>query len=218
MKPFAPANFFNPAINETEAYVPWQADGGSDRQGTDDTAVCDALLSHFRGDLVGRRIAIWSKELNSEDMSESTRSLRVAIERLIAAGASVAIHTSAAGSCAGVQFENVEYCDDKWQAVRNADALLVMSARDEYSGVEPGMLRWHLKEAVVVDCCNCLDRKWMAFGDFDFYTLEQLPIDVASNQSSSFPSSIVLTYESEPSVYSIVKTRSRCQTLRPQYA
>jgi UDP-glucose/GDP-mannose dehydrogenase family, UDP binding domain len=218
VKPFAPANFFNPAINETEAYVTWQADGGSDGQCTHDTAVCDALLSHFRGDLVGRRIAIWSKELNSATVSESTSNLQAAIERLIAAGASVAIHTSAAGSCDGVKVENVEYCDDKWQAVRNADALLVMSARDEYPGVEPGMLRWHLKEAVVIDCCNCLDREWMAFGDFDFYTLEQLPIDVANNQKSSFPSSIVVSYESEPSVYSIVKTRSRCQTLRPQFA
>jgi UDP-glucose/GDP-mannose dehydrogenase family, UDP binding domain len=218
VKPFATAKFSQPGIGKAHQSVASEVDVSSGGQNASDTAICEALFSHFRGDLVDRRIAIWSQEYVSANECESAIQMRNVIDRLRAAGAQVAVHAAAEPVDDGAGFGDVEYCEDKWQAVRNADALLVMSERDEYPGVEPGMLRWHLKEAVVIDSCNCLDRDWMAFGDFDFYTLELLTLDAACSQQSSFPSAVVVSDSAEAGVLSLVKTRRRCQTLRPQFA
>ncbi len=136
------------------------------------------VLDHFDGDLRGKRIAVWGLAFKAEtdDIRESP-SLTL-IDRLLEAGATVSVHDPQALQNAWEQLgAKVEYEQNKTAAIESADALVIMTDWEEYIGVEPGMLRWHMNDVVVFDGRNCLNQEWFSSGQCDYYCVGQRPLN-----------------------------------------
>ena len=135
------------------------------------------VLDHFDGNLRGKRIAVWGLAFKpgTDDIREAPA--LTLIERLLHAGASVAVHDPQALENAWHVFGGqIEYFENKSDAIYCADALVIMTDWDEYVGIEPGVLRWCMNDVVVFDGRNCLNREWFSFGACDYYCVGQDPI------------------------------------------
>lgn len=135
------------------------------------------VLQHFDDNLHGKKIAVWGAAFKpgTDDIRESpTISL---INSLLDAGAEVSVHDpEALQNLESIYQDRIGYHVKKYEAARDADALVVMTDWEEYKGVDPSNLRWHMNKAVVFDPRNCLNREWFALSNFDFYSTGQAPL------------------------------------------
>ena len=120
--------------------------------------VVDCLGSNLHGKL----IAVWGITSDTDENGEPTL-----IEALLKAGADVALHDPEATEGFRLSHDDhVEWLSNKWDAVQNADALVVASVREEYVNIDVGTLRWHLKEPLVLDVPNCMSRNELLDAQF----------------------------------------------------
>jgi UDPglucose 6-dehydrogenase len=117
----------------------------------------------FGGDLAGRRFAVWGLSFKPEtdDMREAP-SLEI-ITGLLERGAAVAVHDPEALDTARRFFgDRVEYSDTSYDALRGADALLVLTEWKQYRGVDFDRVRELLREPVIFDGRNLWNPARMA--------------------------------------------------------
>jgi UDPglucose 6-dehydrogenase len=112
-------------------------------------------------DLRGARIAVWGLAFkpNTDDMRESPS--LVAIEELLAAGASVVAHDPAAMTEAKHRLgDRVTFAPSAYDAVTDADALIVITDWNEYRHPDFDRIKQSLRRPVIVDGRNlyALDR------------------------------------------------------------
>lgn len=113
------------------------------------------LVSEF-GSLEGRSLAIWGVTFNGGEELDGSPALFV-MERLLAEGAVMHIHDPYGmnkvkqlwQSRRG--FEKVIWCEDKWNAVSGADALLILTDWQEYQEADLFRLKKSLKESLIFD-------------------------------------------------------------------
>lgn len=109
------------------------------------------------GSLEGAHIAVWGLtfKAGTDDLRESP-AIEV-IRHLIAGGASVTAHDPAvAGAIA--QLPTVEVVTDPLQAVRDADALVVLTEWPEFTDVDMVKVEELMSAPIVIDARNLLDR------------------------------------------------------------
>ncbi|MFB5083838.1 UDP-glucose dehydrogenase family protein [Symbiobacterium thermophilum] len=119
----------------------------------------------------GRRIAVWGLafKAGTDDVRESP-ALAI-VPALLAQGARVLAHDPqargnfaaalAAGQAQGLP-AGLELVDDPWEAIRGADALLVLTEWPEYAAAPPEEIRSALAGDLVVDARNLFDPASMA--------------------------------------------------------
>ena len=116
------------------------------------------LLKHFGGDLRGKRVALWGLAFKPEtdDMREATS--LVLIDLLLGAGASVKVYDPIAmGECRRRIGDGVEYAKDMYDAVVDADALLLVTEWKEFRVPSWEVVKRVMKGNVVVDGRNIYD-------------------------------------------------------------
>jgi UDPglucose 6-dehydrogenase len=127
---------------------------------------------HFGGDLSGRAFAVWGLAFKpgTDDMRESPSI--VLIEGLLQRGASVRAHDPAAlGSARRVFGARVELFEREYDALDDADALLVMTDWLEYRRPNFGHMKELMKSPVVFDARNLYDSARMRGHRFTYYPL-----------------------------------------------
>ncbi|MGH8492643.1 MAG: UDP-glucose dehydrogenase family protein [Moraxellaceae bacterium] len=117
----------------------------------------EKLNALFEGDLKGKTIAIWGLAFKpgTDDMREA--SSLVLIRKLLAAGARVRLHDPVAMDAtrkvlAGV--EGVQFFDDEYDALKGADALVLVTEWKQYRQPIFERIKQLLKTPVVVDGRN----------------------------------------------------------------
>ena len=116
------------------------------------------LLNHFGGDLSGKRVALWGLAFKPEtdDMREATS--LVLMDLLLGAGASVKVYDPIAmGECRRRIGDRVEYAKDMYDAVVDADALLLVTEWKEFRVPSWEVVKRVMKGNVVVDGRNIYD-------------------------------------------------------------
>jgi UDPglucose 6-dehydrogenase len=167
------------------------------------SVIPNKLFAHFRGDVAGKRIAVWGLAFKpgTDDIREAPA--LVLLDRLLAAGAEVVVHDpEAMDNVRAIYGDRLRYETNKWDAARKANALVVMTDWREYVGVDPGTLRWYLGDAVIFDGRNCLKRHELAYGDFLHYGIGQGPQ----------PDQVD---DSDPAIYAIKDYRPDSVVLQP---
>lgn len=120
----------------------------------------DKMLKHFEGNLNGKRIAIWGLAFKPEtdDMREAPS--LVLIEKIIGSGATVKVYDPIAmKECKRRIGDKVEYAKDMYDAVLDADALLIVTEWKEFRMPSWGVLRKTMKETAIFDGRNIYDGK-----------------------------------------------------------
>ncbi len=120
----------------------------------------DKLMRYFNGDIKGKQIAMWGLAFKPEtdDMREAPA--LVLIDKLIEAGAQVkAYDPIAMNECKRRIGDKISYASDMYDAVLDADALLMVTEWKEFRLPSWGVLKKTMKQAVVIDGRNIYDKQ-----------------------------------------------------------
>jgi len=128
----------------------------------------------YGSDLRGKHFALWGLAFkpNTDDMREAPS--LVIIRALVAAGATVRAYDPVAmkeaqhalGDLAGFAF-----CDDAYDAVAGADALLIVTEWQEFRSPDFDRLKATLKQPRIFDGRNLYDPQLLARLGFDYYAI-----------------------------------------------
>ncbi|GAA4024848.1 UDP-glucose/GDP-mannose dehydrogenase family protein [Actimicrobium antarcticum] len=138
------------------------------------------IVRRFGEDLSGRRFAIWGLAFkpNTDDMREA--SSRVLINELLQRGASVAVFDPVAmpearralaldfaGDAAAVS--RIHFCDSPNDALKDADALAIVTEWKAFRSPDFGLLKTLLKAPVIFDGRNLFEPEAMATAGFEYH-------------------------------------------------
>lgn len=129
----------------------------------------DKLMKYFNGDIKGKQIAMWGLAFKPEtdDMREAPA--LVLIDKLIEAGAQVkAYDPIAMNECKRRIGDRISYASDMYDAVLDADALLMVTEWKEFRLPSWGVLKKTMKQAVVIDGRNIYDKKELQEQGFSY--------------------------------------------------
>jgi UDPglucose 6-dehydrogenase len=127
---------------------------------------------HFGGELAGRTFALWglSFKPKTDDMREAPS--LVIIEKLVAEGARVKAYDPVAIKEAKRmigQNPSVEYSKDEYEALIDADALLVVTEWPEFRSPNFQVIGKLLKNKVIIDGRNIYDAQELCELGFSYY-------------------------------------------------
>jgi UDPglucose 6-dehydrogenase len=134
--------------------------------------VAEKLTAALGGSLKGKRIAIWGLafKANTDDMRES--SALTIIDDLIVAGATVIVHDPVALPEAKHRLgAKVQYAESGFDALRDADALAIVTDWNEYRHPDFERMRSLLRRPVIVDGRNLYSVERMKELGFDYYSI-----------------------------------------------
>lgn len=127
------------------------------------------LSKHFNNELNGKRIAIWGLAFKPEtdDMREATS--LVMIQKLIESGCKVRVYDPVAmDECKRRIGDVVEYATDMYDAVLNADALLLLTEWKQFRMPSWGVIKKSMNQAVLIDGRNIYDKQEVEEAGFSY--------------------------------------------------
>ena len=130
------------------------------------------ILEHFGGDLTGRHVAIWGLAFKprTDDMREAPSV--VLIERLLASGAKISTHDPEAMHEAKKIFgDRVTYHKVNYDALQDADALVVVTEWNEFRRPDFERMKKLLKSPVIFDGRNVYEPQQMEAMGFTYYSM-----------------------------------------------
>jgi UDPglucose 6-dehydrogenase len=132
--------------------------------------LAEKIVRHFAADLKGKKIALWG--LSFKPGTDDTREAPslVIIERLLEAGARVAVHDPVAHEPIRKQFEDrIEYAESNYDAAKGASALALVTEWHQFRRPNFKRLRDLLVEPVLFDGRNAWDPEEVRALGFTYY-------------------------------------------------
>lgn len=133
----------------------------------------DKLEKAYKGEnLQGKTIALWGLSFKPEtdDMRESTA--LVMIEHLLAAGCIVRVYDPVAmDECRRRIGDKVVYCRDKYDAVLDADALILLTEWKEFRLPTWLVIKKAMKRPLVIDGRNIFDSEELEENGFEYHCI-----------------------------------------------
>ncbi|MCP3894207.1 UDP-glucose/GDP-mannose dehydrogenase family protein [Bacteroides sp.] len=132
----------------------------------------DKLEKHFDGELSGKTIALWGLAFKPEtdDMREAPA--LVIIDKLLRAGCKVRVYDPAAiAECKRRIGNTVYYANDMYDAVLDADALLLITEWNEFRLPSWAVIKKTMNMPVVLDGRNIYDKKEMEEKGFVYHCI-----------------------------------------------
>lgn len=131
--------------------------------------VFEKLKKHFGGNLRGRTIAMWGLAFKAEtdDMREATS--LVSIQMLLDAGCIVRVFDPVAmNECRRRIGDSVVYATDMYDAVLDADALLLLTEWKQFRLPSWGVIHKSMNNPLVIDGRNIYDPEDMKASGFEY--------------------------------------------------
>lgn len=138
------------------------------------TVVFRKLSDYYKGELKGKTVAIWGLAFKPEtdDMREATS--LVTIKLLREAGCRVKVFDPVAiDECRRRVGDAVEYANDMYDAVLDADALLMLTEWKQFRMPSWGVIKKTMKEPVIIDGRNIYDSRELAEYGFKYTCIGQ---------------------------------------------
>lgn len=139
------------------------------------------VADFFGGSLEGRRIAVWGLAFkpNTDDVREAPS--HIIIRGLTDMGAEVsAFDPEAAETTRAILGDDLEYADDVYGAVRNADALIIATEWHEFRRPDFAKVKSLMKQPVIFDGRNVYEPARMAELGFDYFSIGRPHIPAVS--------------------------------------
>jgi UDPglucose 6-dehydrogenase len=132
---------------------------------------------HFGSNLKGRTFAVWGLAFKprTDDMREAPS--LVVIDELLSAGAKVQVHDPEALESARAIFgDRVSYHPTNYEALRGADALMILTEWNQFRHPNFQRIRTELKSPVIFDGRNLYDPALMKALEFKYYSVGRGPV------------------------------------------
>lgn len=136
------------------------------------TVLFHKLERFYKGELKGKTIALWGLAFKPEtdDMREATS--LVTIKLLLEAGCQVRVYDPVAvNECRRRVGDKLYYAKDMYDAVLNADALLMLTEWKQFRLPSWGVIKKSMKEPLVIDGRNIYDANDMKANGFQYYCI-----------------------------------------------
>ncbi|MCK4342793.1 MAG: UDP-glucose/GDP-mannose dehydrogenase family protein [Phycisphaerae bacterium] len=128
--------------------------------------------------LSGKRLAVWGLAFKPETDDVREAPALTIIEALLEAGAEVAVHDPRAMESARAIFgRRLEYHIDPYDALPNADALLIMTEWMEFRSPDFDRIRAALKQPLIFDGRNLYSIKTIARYGFEYHSMGRPPVE-----------------------------------------
>lgn len=130
------------------------------------------LNKHFKNQLKGKTIVLWglSFKPQTDDIREAPS--LVMIRELLGAGAKVRAHDPIANMMVEPLFRGkVEFYENSYDALKDADALLVVTEWNEFRRPDFSKMKKLMKKPVILDGRNIYDPKEMKDKGFIYYSI-----------------------------------------------
>lgn len=127
------------------------------------------LSRYFKGNLSGKKIAVWglSFKPNTDDMREAPSV--VIIQHILKAGGSVhAYDPVATHEAKRILGDSITYCNDQYETLNNADALLVVTEWREFRIPNFEIIKKLMKQLVIFDGRNIFEHSDIIEHGFDY--------------------------------------------------
>ena len=125
----------------------------------------DKIKQKFSDNLIGKRFAVWGLSFKPDTDDMRAAPAVTLIRALVAAGAEVAAYDPKAMEEAKMHWlsdvSGVFYADSKYEAVKGADALVLVTEWKEFRQPDFDEIIKLLKQPVIFDGRNQYDKKWM---------------------------------------------------------
>lgn len=134
--------------------------------------VFDKLKKHFGGDLKGKTVAVWGLAFKPEtdDMREATS--LVTIQLLLDAGCHVRVFDPVAvDECRRRIGDKVEYAKDMYDAVLDADAMLLLTEWKQFRLPSWGVMKKTMRNPLVIDGRNIYDAEELEEYGFEYHCI-----------------------------------------------
>ncbi len=134
--------------------------------------VFNKLKKYYQGELQGKTIAVWGLAFKPEtdDMREATS--LVTISQLLEAGCRVRVFDPAAmDECRRRLGDKVEYAKDMYDAVLDADAMLLLTEWKQFRLPSWGVMKKTMRHALVIDGRNIYDQEELAEYGFEYHCI-----------------------------------------------
>jgi len=132
--------------------------------------IVSKLLNYFNSNLAGKRIAMWglSFKPNTDDMREAPA--LVIIDLLLNAGAQVIAYDPVAMEESHRKIgDAIKYAESQYDAVLDADALLVITEWNEFRSLNYPMLKKLMKNYAIFDGRNIYEPSEVRDNGFDYF-------------------------------------------------
>lgn len=132
----------------------------------------DKLIKAFAGDLEGKTIALWGLAFKPEtdDMRESTA--LVMIRLMLEAGCRLRVYDPVAmAECRRRMGDSVVYCRDMYDAVLDADALLLLTEWKEFRLPTWQVIKKAMRRPLVLDGRNIFDSEELEENGFEYHCI-----------------------------------------------
>ncbi|MCU7494903.1 MAG: UDP-glucose/GDP-mannose dehydrogenase family protein [Ignavibacteria bacterium] len=139
----------------------------------------EKVLSYFNNDIKEKHFAVWGLAFkpNTDDMREAPSV--VLIKKLLELGASVSAYDPAAIETAKFYLNNsVTYAENEYDALRNAEALIIVTEWNEFRNPDFSILKSTLKQPVIFDGRNIFTPEKMQELGFTYYSIGRKPANV----------------------------------------
>ncbi len=130
------------------------------------------MQRHYGSGLAGKTLALWGLAFkpNTDDMREAPS--LVVVEALLDAGAKVQAYDPVASPAAeGVFGGKVKLCRTRYEAVADADGLVILTEWNEFRTPNFQRLRTTMKEPVIFDGRNLYDPAYLAGLGFVYHSI-----------------------------------------------
>jgi UDPglucose 6-dehydrogenase len=130
------------------------------------------VMAHFDGDLKGKKFGIWglSFKPNTDDMREAPA--LVVIDKLLKEGAEVVAYDPVAmKECERRIGNSIQYAKDQYEALIDADALIVITEWNEFKVPNFRVMEKLLKNKIIFDGRNIYDREDMTENEYIYYSI-----------------------------------------------
>jgi UDPglucose 6-dehydrogenase len=133
--------------------------------------MADKIAAACGGSLAGKSLAVLGLTFkpNTDDMRDAP-SLEI-LPRLLAAGARIRAYDPEGMAEAKRLMPELVYCQDAYQAMEGADALILLTEWNEFRGLDLDRVRDLLTSPLVIDLRNIYQPKEMAAAGFSYLSI-----------------------------------------------
>jgi UDPglucose 6-dehydrogenase len=136
------------------------------------TVLFDPIRDYFRGDLKGKRIALWGLAFKPETDDIREAPALYMIDRLVAAGAEViAFDPEAMENVRGRIGDKIQYADNHMDALDGADALLICTEWQVFRNPDIEAIKARLNAPVIFDGRNLYELDGMRELNFHYKSI-----------------------------------------------
>ena len=135
------------------------------------------ISNHYKGNVNGKRFAMWGLAFkpNTDDVREAP-SIKL-IKKLLNAGADISAYDpEAVETTKAVIGDKINYAGHPYQALENADALIIVTEWNEFRTPDFIRIKLLLKEPVIFDGRNLYDLEKMKVNNFIYYSIGRMPV------------------------------------------